>query len=260
VRERGIKNREDAEKFNRTALEGAAQGQVRTASVRISQLSAEVAACHAHVRASRYGRVVPPMDSPLTDATRVRLYEVAPSLDAMYRAAFAMWQQVGGSASMMGPETPLYHLHVYMHNHEYQFARRTKDLFWEQLESKNDLRSALTLLCLNYFDWRHAILLLGECAGAPAQTREGYVEWRQAETEFFGELRKLVANPELGKIREQVLAYFSVKGIAIPAAMPIVQLLLPLRISAKPITHFGPKRSGVSVQGDQSFRSMPITA
>ena len=37
----------------------------------------------------------------------------------------------------------------------------------------------------------------------------------------------------------------------------MVQMLV--RISAKPITRFGPKRSVISVQGDHAFRSMPIT-
>jgi hypothetical protein len=179
-----------------------------------------------------YGRELPddlPTLAPATaEAVRMHLSDLGPLLSSMCAEALAMWLRVGADAHVMGESEACYWLHVYIGEREYYFAKSATQSFWEALKAKEDLRPALIVTCINYFNWRERILLLAELTGKPATTREGYAHWLDAERSFFDELRKKVATEDIGPVGTAIRAHLAHRhGVMVGVDLPTKQLMLP---------------------------------
>jgi hypothetical protein len=202
----------------------------RIASVEGERDAAESNSRH-NVEMSAYGRRITDtlrLDPADVAVTRAQISELGPALEEMYNQAEITWRLIASDAGVSGETSASYWLHLYIHNNEFDFAYRVGKLFFESLKARRDLRPILGPVCINYFNWRDKILLLGELTGTPANARVNYRKWRQAEIAFFEDLRRKLAVAELEPIKEQIRNHFAAhRSAVLGLSLPVEQLVLP---------------------------------
>lgn len=159
----------------------------------------------------KYGRTL--IETHIEDthdfaAMRNSLQQLLPGLERLSNASERIWPAIVSLANEVEPDSPLGDALTSFSQVEVRHSTNAVRMLLETLRTTDrDARPLIEVTYTTYRVWRARLVAILGYLGKDLRDLPNYAEWRGAESEYFGELKKVAATRLLSVVQRQMNAF-----------------------------------------------------